>query len=76
MYGKKHYVSKIQRVEITQAINSQVIHVITRYPNNSPKVLSCASDKKIVCWNVDLSKLSCPSCIPVVVMKKCELDFS
>ena len=36
--------SKIQSVEITQALKLQVIHVITFCPYNSPKVLSFASD--------------------------------
>ena len=31
--------------------------------------------KKVI-MNLDLSKASCPDCIPVVVLKNCELELS
>ena len=58
---------------------------------NGPEVMSSASDKaklfaenfsvtlkmvKRVIMNLDLSKASCPDCIPVVVLKNCKPELS
>ena len=59
-----------------RGLRSNFVDCESFFESNSPDILVTSKMVKKVIMSLDLSKASGPDCIPVVVLKNCELELS